>query len=52
MSEVGFAPEIYEKGEEGFRTQRDPATGLPAKPEVVAPSEDDITTDSNVKVVK
>lgn len=35
-SEVGFQGEIYEGGEEGFRTQRT-EDGMPLKPEIVAP---------------
>ena len=35
-SEVGFQGEVYEGGEEGFRTQRT-EDGMPLKPEIVSP---------------
>lgn len=36
--EVGFAGELYDKGEEGFRTTRT-ADGRPAKPELMPPQD-------------
>ena len=45
--EVGFAGELYENGEEGFRTTRT-ADGKPAKSEVLAPNEMKQPTEADI----
>jgi hypothetical protein len=38
---VGFQGEVYERGEEGFRTQRYRSSGLPSRPEITGPAEEE-----------
>ena len=45
--EVGFAGELYDGGEEGFRTERT-ADGRPAKPELKGPDESRQPTEAEV----
>jgi len=49
--EVGFVGEIYQIGEEGFRTERT-LDGRPSKPEIKAGIDRDITADEVEKMMK
>lgn len=37
---VGFQGEVYDRGEEGFRTRRYRSTGLPSRPEITGPADE------------
>jgi hypothetical protein len=41
INHLGFQGEVYERGEEGFRTWRYRSNGLPSRPEITGPVEEE-----------